>query len=190
MLDGFRRDLAYALRGLRRSRGFTVTVIATLGLGIGANAAMFGVVDRLMFRRLPYLRDPGSVHRVYLQSTVRGRVVTSTVFPYARYLDLSEFGVEDDDEDPLENDYVRDYVADLALHDGWVRVMVRGDQVGIQLATTTAKAKAALRRYIRGLPASTYTFENAERTASEMFHTNGEAMRYIARLPERPPELD
>lgn len=109
---------------------------------------------------------------------------------YARYLDLSEFGVEDDDEDPLENDYVRDYVADLALHDGWVRVMVRGDQVGIQLATTTAKAKAALRRYIRGLSASTYTFENAERTASEMFHTNGEAMRYIARLPERPPELD
>jgi len=88
MLDGFRWDLAYALRGLRRSRGFTITAIATLGLGIGANAAMFGVVDRLMFRRLPYLRDPGSVHRVYLQSTVRGRVVTSTVFPYARYLDL------------------------------------------------------------------------------------------------------
>jgi putative ABC transport system permease protein len=86
--DILQQDVRYTLRGLRRSPGFTATVIATLGLGIGANAAMFGVVDRLMFRPLPYLRDPASVHRVYLQVTTRGRLLTQTVFPYTRYLDL------------------------------------------------------------------------------------------------------
>src|SRR6185437_15135846 len=57
-------------------------------LGIGANAAMFGVVDRLMFRPVAYLRDPSTVHRVYLQTTARGHVYTTSIFPYTRYLDL------------------------------------------------------------------------------------------------------
>ena len=87
-LERLRQDLRYALRGLRRSPGFTATVIATLGLGIGANAAMFGVVDRLMFRPHPYLHDPAGVSRVYVQTTARGRVLTSATFPYTRYLDL------------------------------------------------------------------------------------------------------
>ena len=83
------QDLRYAARGLLRSKGFTAAVILTLGLGLGANAAMFGVIDRLMFRPFPYLKDPGTVHRVYLRTTYRGRTSTSFVFPYARYLDLA-----------------------------------------------------------------------------------------------------
>jgi predicted permease len=81
-------DLRHTLRGLRRSPGYAATVIVTLALGIGANATMFGVVDRLMFRPPPFLRDPVSVHRAYLQDAPRGQVLTSTVFPYTRYLDL------------------------------------------------------------------------------------------------------
>ena len=46
-------DLRYAARGLRRTPGFTITVMLTLGLGIGANVAMFSVTDRLMFRPFP-----------------------------------------------------------------------------------------------------------------------------------------
>ncbi|MEO8619819.1 MAG: ADOP family duplicated permease [bacterium] len=90
-LDHLQQDVRYALRGLRRSPGFTATVVLTLGLGIGANAAMFGVIDRLMFRPFPYLRDPGQVNRVYLQTTSRGKTLTSSVIPHTRYLDLKRF---------------------------------------------------------------------------------------------------
>ncbi|HEV8358649.1 MAG TPA: ADOP family duplicated permease [Gemmatimonadales bacterium] len=83
------QDLRYAARGLLRSPGFSATVILTLGLGLGANAAMFGVIDRLMFRPFSYLNDPGTVHRVYLRTTYRGRTSTNFVFPYTRYLDLA-----------------------------------------------------------------------------------------------------
>jgi predicted permease len=90
-LDHFQKDVRYALRGLRRSPGFTVTVVLTLGLGIGANAAMFGVIDRLMFRPFPYLRDPGRVHRVYLVSNYREQTNINADFEYARYLDLKRW---------------------------------------------------------------------------------------------------
>lgn len=82
------QDTIYALRGLRRSRVFTVTAVLTLALGIGANVAMFGTIDRVMLRPFPRLREPGSVNRVYLQTTSRGRPLTQSVFPYTRYLDL------------------------------------------------------------------------------------------------------
>ena len=87
-LDHLLKDTRYGLRGLRRAPGFTATVVLTLGLGIGANAAMFGVIDRLMFRPPPFLRNPGTVHRVYLQSTYRGRIGTNFTIPYTRYRDL------------------------------------------------------------------------------------------------------
>ena len=89
-LESVLKDLRYAVRGLLHAPGFTITIIVTLALGIGANAAMFGVIDRVMFRPYPYLRGPAEVHRVYLQSTYRGQEGTNTTFPYRRYLDLRQ----------------------------------------------------------------------------------------------------
>jgi putative ABC transport system permease protein len=88
--DAIIQDLRYAIRGLRRSPAFTVAVIATLALGIGANVAMFAVLDRLMFRPLPYVKAPERTHLVYLQTTFRGTRSTNTVFPYLRYVNLRD----------------------------------------------------------------------------------------------------
>jgi len=45
-LDAFLQDVAYGLRLFRRAPGFTAVAIVTLALGIGANAAIFGVLSR------------------------------------------------------------------------------------------------------------------------------------------------
>ena len=47
-------DLTYSLRSLIRSPAFSLAVIVMLGIGIGANAAIFGVIDRLLLRPLPF----------------------------------------------------------------------------------------------------------------------------------------
>jgi predicted permease len=83
------QDVRYAVRGLRRTPGFTLTAVVTLGLGIGANVAMFAVIDRLMFRPLPYTRDPGTVGEIYLQTTPQGRRQLLSVIPYTRYRDIA-----------------------------------------------------------------------------------------------------
>jgi predicted permease len=54
LASSLRTDTRHALRGLRRSRTFAATVILTVGLGIGAAAAVFTVIDALLLRPLPY----------------------------------------------------------------------------------------------------------------------------------------
>ncbi|HKH70601.1 MAG TPA: ABC transporter permease, partial [Vicinamibacterales bacterium] len=53
-LDTLGRDLRLALRGMRRRSGFTAAVVLTLALGIGANTAIFGVVDGVLIKPLSY----------------------------------------------------------------------------------------------------------------------------------------
>ena len=57
------QDLAYGLRQLRKSPGFTIVAILTLALGIGANTAIFTLVHAIMLQPLP-VKDPGSLYRL------------------------------------------------------------------------------------------------------------------------------
>ena len=75
--DELRQDVRYAVRGLRRAPGFAAIASLTLALGIGANAAIFSVVDAAMFRPVPY-RDADRLVDVYrvAQSRAGGLVPT------------------------------------------------------------------------------------------------------------------
>src|SRR4030095_360363 len=53
-LETFRSDLAYGARVLMKHRGFTIAAVLTVALGIGANTAIFTIVDTVVFRPLPY----------------------------------------------------------------------------------------------------------------------------------------
>jgi putative ABC transport system permease protein len=72
------QDVRYALRGFRRNPLFTISVLVTLALGSGATTAVFSVVDRILFRPLPYA-DPsrivsvGMVHSLENQEFLMGR---------------------------------------------------------------------------------------------------------------------
>ncbi|MEZ4588055.1 MAG: ABC transporter permease [Gemmatimonadales bacterium] len=68
------RDLRYALRGLRRSPGFVLGVVTILGLGIGANVAIFRLIDATLLNPVPGVRAPGELHELTVTSLPYPRV--------------------------------------------------------------------------------------------------------------------
>ena len=72
-MTGLGQNLRFGLRQLRRNPGFTATVIVTLALAIGANTAIFSIVNALMLRSLPY-SDPERIGTIFTQ--IRGETVS------------------------------------------------------------------------------------------------------------------
>jgi predicted permease len=80
LLSDLVQDVCYALRQMRRSPGFTAVVILTLALGIGANTALFSVVDAVLLRPLPF-RNADRLVMVWETNQARGFSRNVVSFP-------------------------------------------------------------------------------------------------------------
>jgi predicted permease len=82
-LERFAQDLRYAFRGMRRSPAFTLTAVLSLALGIGANTAIFTLIDALLLRSLPVHSPARLVQLIIYQN---GKPSESFSYPVVRAL--------------------------------------------------------------------------------------------------------
>ncbi len=83
------QDLRYAMRSLGRAPGFTVVVVLTLGLGIGANTAIFSLLDQVVLRALA-VESPGELVQLDGPGTFRGRTTLDRAFSQPMFRDLQQ----------------------------------------------------------------------------------------------------
>jgi predicted permease len=85
------QDVSYAARSLVRERGFSAVVILTMAVAIGANAAMFGIIDRLLLRGADHVQQPDRVVRMTLTTTHASfGPTTQATFGYVLYSALRD----------------------------------------------------------------------------------------------------
>ena len=85
-VEVFLQDIRYAMRGLRKNSGFAIVCVLTLALGIGANTAMFTVINAVLLRPVPGVADPGAL--VILERLQKNN--PDFAFGYPDYLDYRD----------------------------------------------------------------------------------------------------
>src|SRR5215208_6459434 len=76
-MDRLRHDVRFAFRSFLKNPGFTAVIAVTLALGIGANAAIFGLMDQVLFRPLP-VEDAGRLVLLDAPGAFSGRTSTQS----------------------------------------------------------------------------------------------------------------
>ena len=88
-MQGLLSDLRFALRAIRRGPLFAVVAILSLTLGIGANTAIFTLMDQLMLRLLP-IKDPGQLVMLFQNGPHNGSNMGSRMHSYPLYQDFQQ----------------------------------------------------------------------------------------------------
>jgi hypothetical protein len=92
-MNGLLQDFHYALRQLRKSPGFTTVAVLTLALGIGANTAIFSLLDQALLRALP-VKEPNRLVVLRYSGSNTGHLSSRSdgklYFSYPMYRDLRD----------------------------------------------------------------------------------------------------
>jgi putative ABC transport system permease protein len=86
-MDALLQDVRYAMRGLARSPGFTAAALLTLAIGTGANATVFSLVNAMLLRPAPIVREPSSLYSIFTSDFSSGPYGTSS---YPDFLSLRD----------------------------------------------------------------------------------------------------
>jgi predicted permease len=168
------RDVAYALRMLRRSPGFAVVAIATLALGIGATTGIFGLVNAIMLRPLPVVRPSELVQIARFTNGRDGQVpypffehyrthATSVSAVFAHASSAQTIVAGGDDELVVSDVVSGDYFAVLGLEPAAGRFLARSDDVEGAVPAAVISDRYWRRKFDRSPAAIGRTFSIRDR---------------------------